>query len=83
MDCQGPPGTARVMSHEVKRIGSGVYDLNPASRGGPSPRNIAPYSPPGPHLPGRSPSLHPKKTDYSRSPSRPHPKTDGLDGWEH
>ena len=25
----------------------------------------------------------PKRRTTSRSPSRPHPKTDGLDGWEH
>ena len=39
------PGTARVMSHDEKRICL-VYDLNLASTGGPS----------GPRLPGRSPS---------------------------
>ena len=27
-DCRGRPGTARVMSHEVKRIRSEVYGLN-------------------------------------------------------
>jgi len=37
-------------------IRSEVYDLNLASTGGPSARTIVPDSPPGPHLPGRSPS---------------------------
>jgi len=59
-----------VISHGVKRIRLEVYDLNLAGTGGPSARTIVPYSPSGPHLAGRS-------------PSRPHPKTDGLDGWEH
>jgi len=45
-----------VMSYEVKRIRSGVYDLDLASTGGPGARTIVPYSPPGLHLPGRSPS---------------------------
>ena len=55
-DCRRRPGTARVMSYEVKRIRSEVYDLNLASTGGPSARTIVPDSPPGPHLPGLSPS---------------------------
>ena len=55
-DGGGPPGTARVMSYEVKRIRSEVYDLNLASTGGPSARTIVPYSPSSPHLQGRSPS---------------------------
>jgi len=50
--------TAREMSHEVKRICLEVYDLNLASTGGPSARTIVPS---GPHLPGSSPSYHPKK----------------------
>jgi len=45
-----------VMSYEVKRIRSEVYDLNLGGTGGPSARTIVPYSPSGPHLPGRSPS---------------------------
>jgi len=44
------------MCYEVKRIRSEVYDVNLASTGGPSARTIVPYSPSGPHLPGRSPS---------------------------
>jgi len=59
-----------VMPHDVERIPLEVYDFNLASVGGPSARTVAPYSSSGPHLPGRS-------------PSRPPPKTDGLDGWEH
>ena len=55
-DCRRRPGTARVMSYDVKRIRSEVHDLILASTGGPSARTIVPYSPSGPHLPGRSPS---------------------------
>jgi len=50
-----------VMSHDVKRIRLEVYDFGLASAGGPSAGTIVPYSPSGPHLPGSSPSLHPKK----------------------
>ena len=60
-DGGGLRGTARVMSHEVKRTRLEVYDLNLASTGGPSPRTIFPYSPSGPHLPERSASQHPQK----------------------
>jgi len=66
----GRDGTARVMSHDVKRIRSEVYDFSLASTGGPSAGTIVPYSQSGPHLPGRS-------------QPRPPPKTDGLGGWEH
>ena len=55
-DGRGRPGTARVMSHDVKRIRLEVYDFSLASTGGPSAGTIVPYSPSGPHLPGRSPS---------------------------
>jgi len=41
-DGGGLPGTARVMSHEVKTIRLEVYDLNLASTGGPSARTIVP-----------------------------------------
>jgi len=51
---EGWRGTARVMSYEVKGIGSEVYDLNLASVGGPSARARVPYSPSGPHLRGHS-----------------------------
>ena len=57
----GLQGTAQVMSRDVKRIRLEVYDINLASTGGPSTRTIVPYSPSGPHLPGRSPSLHSEK----------------------
>jgi len=69
-DGQGRPGTvedgrglqwtARVMSHEVNRIRLEVHHLNLASTGGLSAGTIVPYSPSGPHLPGRSPSQHPQ-----------------------
>ena len=52
-----------MMSHDVKRIRLEVYEFSLASTGGPSAGTIVPYSPSGPHLPGRSPST-PKKTDY-------------------
>jgi len=57
-DGGGRWGTARVMSHDVKRIPLEVDDINmvTGSAGGPSARTIVPYSPSGPHLPGRSPS---------------------------
>jgi len=55
-DDRGPPGTARVMSHDVKRISLEVHDFGLASAGGPSAGTIVPCSPSGPHLPGRSPS---------------------------
>ena len=45
-----------MMSHEVKRIRSEVYDVNLASTGGPNARTIVPYSPSGPRFPGSSPS---------------------------
>jgi len=60
-DYRGPPGTARVMSYDVKRIRLEVHDFGLASAGGPSAGAIVPYSPSGPHLPGRSPSYHPQK----------------------
>jgi len=50
----GRPVSARVMSHDVKIISLEVYDINLASTGGPSARTTVPYSPSGPHLPGRS-----------------------------
>jgi len=37
---RAPDGTGRVMSQERKRICSEVYDVNLASRGGPSARTI-------------------------------------------
>jgi len=52
----GQPGIARVMSHDVKRIRLEVYDFSLASTGGLSAGTIVPYTPCGPHLPGRSPS---------------------------
>jgi len=55
-DRRGPPGTARVMSHDVKRIRLEVHDFGLASTGGPSAGTMVPYSPSGRHLPGRSPS---------------------------
>jgi len=55
-DRRGPPGTARVMSHDVKRIRLEVHDFGLASAGGPSAGTMVPYSPSGRHLPGRSPS---------------------------
>ena len=42
---RGPPGTARVMSHDVRRIRSEVYDFGLASAGGPSAGTIVPCSP--------------------------------------
>ena len=55
-DGRGRPGTARVISHDVKRIRLEVYDFSLASIGGPRDGTTVPYSPSGPHLPGRSPS---------------------------
>ena len=55
-DYGGRPGTARVMSHDVKIIRLWVYDFSLASTGGPSPGTIAPYSLSSPHLPRRNPS---------------------------
>ena len=63
-DGGGRQGTARVMSHGVKRIRFEVYDLNLASTRGPRARTIVPYSPSGPHLPGCSPSYTLKKRGY-------------------
>jgi len=37
---RGPPGTARVMSHDVKRIRLKVYYFSLASAGGPSAGTI-------------------------------------------
>ena len=44
------------MSHDVKRIRLEVYDFSLAGTGSPSAGTIVPYSPSGPHLPGRGPS---------------------------
>ena len=53
--------TARVISYDVKRICFEVYDFSLASTGGPSAGTTVPYSPSGPHLPGRSLSWPPQK----------------------
>ena len=55
-DCRGGQGTARVISHDVKRIRLEIYDFSLASTGGPSAGTIVPYTPSGPHLPWCSPS---------------------------
>ena len=52
----GRRGTARVISHDVKRIRLQAYDFSLASTGGPSAGTIVSYTPSGPHLPGQSPS---------------------------
>jgi len=41
-DGRGPPGTARVTSHDVKRIRLEVHDFGLASAGGPSAGTIVP-----------------------------------------
>jgi len=55
-DGRGRLGTARVMSHDVKRIRLEVYDFSLVSTCGPSAGTIVPYSASSPHLAGRSPS---------------------------
>jgi len=55
-DGKGPPGTIRVMVHDVKVTRLEVYDFGLAGAGGPSATTIVPYSPSGRHFPGRSPS---------------------------
>ena len=51
-DRRGPPGTTRVMSHNVKRIRLEVYDVSLICARGPS-ASMVPYSLSGPHLPRR------------------------------
>ena len=72
-DSRGLPGTTREMSH----------DFNLAGTDGQRARTIIPYSPSGLTLPGIARPCPLKRRTMSRSPPRPNPKTDGLDGSEH
>ena len=63
-DGRGRQGTARVMSHDVKRIRLEVYDFSLASTGGPSAGTMVPIVRPVLTLPGVVSPSTPKKTDY-------------------